>query len=149
MLTFRKREICFPILATAAPSSSSLPKIRIEINWEKLGHVRLSDSSTVAQLRIKISEKFQVPSNTYFIDSEGYLLNIEDEKTEKIRDLLDDNRVIQMEADIDIPIPEKRGNISQQQPDLTLASLNLQTNAAPYQSERTLLIQQQQKRISK
>jgi hypothetical protein len=54
-----------------------------------------------------------------------------------------------MEGDGDIPIPEKRGNISQQQPDLTLASLNLQTNAAPYQSERTLLSQQQQKRISK
>jgi hypothetical protein len=97
-------------MATAEPSASSLPKIRIERDGEKLGRVRLAHSSTAAQLRTTISNKFQVSSNTHFLDKEGYRLDTEDEATEKISDLLNEKGIIEMKTDANVSIPMERSN---------------------------------------
>ncbi len=97
-------------MATAEPSASSLPEIRIEHDGEKLGRVRLAHSSTATQLRTTISNKFQISSNTYFLDKEGYRLHTEDEATEKISDLLNEKGIIEMKTDANVSIPMERSN---------------------------------------
>jgi hypothetical protein len=97
-------------MATAEPSASSLPEIRIEHDGEKLGRIRLAHSSTAAQLRTTISNQFQLSSHTYFLDKEGYPLDTEDETTEKISDLLNERGIIAMKTDANISIPMERSN---------------------------------------
>jgi len=97
-------------MATAEPSTSSLPEIRIEHEGEKLGRVRLAHSSTAAQLRTTISNKFQVSPNTDFLHKKGYRLDTEDEATENISDLLNEKDVIAMKTDANIPIPMEGSN---------------------------------------
>jgi hypothetical protein len=120
-------------MATPALSEKLVTSIPIEVDGKKLGRVKLAYSSSAAELRTTISDKFVLPSSTFFLDSKGYRVSMQDEKEETISELLNDNGIVQMETDAPIPIPERRQNVSRGEAGLNFTSLNLQASTASLQ----------------
>jgi len=96
--------------------------IRIDIDGEK-HRLELTHSSTAAELRNILTERYHISFNTHFLDSEGYTLFPGDEQSITINQLLMENNIVRLITDKNksnsIPILEMNSKVFDKKPDLT------------------------------
>jgi hypothetical protein len=121
-------------MSATASLTEQLPVVHIEVGKTKTGRIVIAHSTTAAQLRAQLSERYDISSNMHFIDSKGFPLSTKDEQSTVIRDLLTDTDVVQLQADENISIPEKKkSDAVAKRDELNFASPNIQAFSAPLQ----------------
>ncbi len=124
-------------MATSENSSEKTSMIRIEINGEK-HRLRLSHSSSAAQLRAILSNQDQISSNTHFLDNEDCIVYPDDEKSIPISQLLNKNNLIKLvttknQSTTSTPVPEMKSKISEKNLNLQYAQTLNQLNGTTFQ----------------
>jgi hypothetical protein len=108
-------------MATSQPPTGQNSLIRIDIDGKKY-RLNLSHLSSAAQLRTILVERYQIPSDTHFLDPEGYALFPGDEQSVSISELLNENNVIRSKLvknkSTPIKIPEENNKISEKDVEL-------------------------------
>lgn len=99
--------------------------IRIDIDGVK-HRLELSQSSSAAQLRTILSNRYQISLNTHFLDNEDYTVFPDDEESTPISQLLDKNNLVKLvttknESTTSILVPEMKSKISEKNLDLKYA----------------------------
>ncbi|CAF3745648.1 unnamed protein product [Rotaria sp. Silwood1] len=119
-------------MATNVLSIDQSRVVYIEIGETKIGRISLPYSTTVAELRIQLSERYSISSSTHFVDSKGYPVSTMDEQTIDISHLLCENDVIKLKTDANISIPEKKkSEVASGRFELNVASSNIKEISAP------------------
>ncbi|CAF3762825.1 unnamed protein product [Rotaria sp. Silwood1] len=119
-------------MATNVLSIDQSHVVYIEIDETKIGRISLPYSTTVAELRIQLSERYSISSSTHFVDSKGYPMSTMDEQTIDISHLLCENDVIKLKTDANISIPEKKkSEVASGRFEPNVASSNIKETSAP------------------
>src|ERR1700722_10786112 len=96
-------------MATGKASPKLHPVIRIEVDGEKVGRLGIAYSSTAAELRTILSQRYKdkVSSNVDFLDANGYCVHTEDEQSVTISDLITgEHCIIKLKTNQNRVIPE-------------------------------------------
>ncbi|CAF5079516.1 unnamed protein product, partial [Rotaria sp. Silwood1] len=108
-------------MATSQSSIEQTSVVCLDIDGKK-HRLKLFDVSTAAELRKKLSERYDISSNTCFLDAEDRHVYIEDEESIIVKELLTEKNSIRLRTNesklTPIQISDKKNKLSERKTDL-------------------------------
>ncbi|CAF1007069.1 unnamed protein product [Adineta steineri] len=108
--------------------------IYIKLDDVKKARLRLPHATTtVYQLREELVQHHGISTNVYFLDADDYPINLKNEQSILINELLVEQNVVRLKTHENIQVPKKQPNVARERNDLNYLSANTQSITTSFQ----------------